>query len=243
MASCLKEKKHDSFPSVIYYFNYAILFYSLYSFHFSINTNHLVPISPHHLHTRINQYKIDSQSIKQTTRQQHPLIHHFPVEGVDETESASPPFCALNDKDSISRSCLYASKFYIAPRLRAYHRVPVRRHHFHRASGRRSLAGRHAGRKGSEGIADRRSRSHRSRASLVVELGIFGFVVVFALLEARVLLANALVEGEELRVGVLGYDRRGNGELPRSELRWRSVRRISSMVISYSFRIVLMTDS
>ena len=32
MASCLKEKKHDSFPSVIYYFDSVILFYSLYSF-------------------------------------------------------------------------------------------------------------------------------------------------------------------------------------------------------------------
>ena len=44
--------------------------------------------------------------------------------------------------------------------------------------GRRSLAGRHAGRKGGEGIAD---RSRRSCAFLFVELAIFGFVPVFAL--------------------------------------------------------------
>lgn len=209
-----------------------------------MNASHYVPISPNYKHT-LQPIKKVHQTNNPTT--DNHSLHHFPVEGVDETESASPPFCALNDKDSISRSCLYASKFYIAPLLRAYHRVPVRRHHFHRASGRRSLAGRYAGRyagrKGSEGIADRSRRRRRRRVFLLVELVIFGLVVLLALLEPRVLLADALVEGEELRVGVLGYDQRGDGELPSSELRWRWVRRISSMVISYSFRIVLMTDS
>ena len=196
--------------------------------HYSTSFNSISSTTITHSHSHL--------SYSQQTRRQNTDENHFPVEGFDETESESLPLCKLSCKDSSSRSCLYASRFYFAAPPLSYHRVPIQRDHLHRTSVPGPLALRVGTRNQTEHIGSR-SRLLRD------ELFIFGFVILFSFEKPQVLLANALIELDQLQVRVLRYSKRGTVELPSSELRCKWVRRISSMVISYSLRMVLITDS